>query len=131
MGSRLLPLGLALGATLADLAGAHQLSSLVLLAAIVCAAGAAIVAVGDLLEGRPARIRAVTSVGALALLVLGSAVREGAAADAAIPAVAVSAVIAASILYVLPVLFWILQPAPLVPARAELEEPGEGLAAAA
>jgi hypothetical protein len=131
MGSRLLPLGLALGATLADLAGAHQLSSLVLLAAIVCAAGAAIVAVGDALEGHPARIRAVTSVGALALLVLGSAVREGAAADAAIPAVAVSAVIAASILYVLPVLFWILQPAPLVPARAELEEPGEGLAAAA
>jgi hypothetical protein len=131
MGSRLLPLGLALGATLADLAGAHQLSSLVLLAAIVCAAGAAIVAVGDALEGRPARIRAVTSVGALALLVLGSAVREGAAADAAIPAVAVSAVIAASILYVLPVLFWILQPAPLVPARAEIEEPGEGLAAAA
>jgi hypothetical protein len=131
MGSRLLPLCLALGATFADLAGAHRLSSLVLLGAIVCAAGAAIVAVGDLLDGRPARIRAVTSGGALALLVLGSAVREGAVADAAIPAVAVSAVIAAAILYVLPVLFWILQPAPLVPARAELEEPGEGLAAAA
>lgn len=131
MGSRLLPLGLALGATVADLAGAGRLSSLVLLAAIVSAAGAATVAVGDLLDGGRARIRAVTSVGALALLVLGSAVRAGAPAGAAVPAVAVSAVIAASLLYVLPALFWVLQPAPHVPVRAELEEPGEGLAAAA
>lgn len=131
MGSRLLPLGLALGVVLADLAGARALSSLVLLAAIVAAAGAAIVAVSDLLEGRPAGIRAVTSVGALALLVLGSAVRAGAAAGAAVPAVAVSAVIAASILYVLPVLVWLVRPAPLVAGRAEPDEAAESLAAAA
>lgn len=131
MGSRLLPFGLALGVVLADLAGAGGLSSLVLLVAIVAAAGAAIVAVSDLLEGRPAGIRAVTSAGALALLVLGSAVRTGAATGAAVPAVAVSAVVAAAILYVLPVLFWVVRPAPLVEARAELEEPAETIAAAA
>jgi hypothetical protein len=114
MSSRLLPLSLALCATLADLAGAHTLGGLLVLLAIPCAAGAAFVAVGDVLEGKRAWGRVLTSVPALALLVVGSAVRHAAPAGAAIPPVALSAVIAAAILYVVPVLFWVLQP--VVPA---------------
>jgi len=114
MSSRLLPLSLALCAALADLAGAHTLGGLLVLLAIPCAAAAAFVAAGDVLEGRRAWGRALTSVPALALLVVGSAVRHAAPAGAAIPAVALSAVIAAAILYVVPVLFWVLQP--VVPA---------------
>lgn len=118
MGSRLLPLLLALGATLADAAGAHQLGGLVVLLAIPCAAAAAFLAVSDALEGKRAWIRAVTSVAALAFLLVGSAVRHGAPAGAAIPAIALSAVIGAAILYLLPVVLWVLQPAPLRPAAA-------------
>ena len=110
MGSRLLPLCLALGATLADAAGAHHLAVWILLSAVPCAAAAAFVAAGDVLEGRPAWVRAITTGGALLLLVLASAVRHGAPVGAAVPAVALSAAIGAAILYVLPVLLWVLQP---------------------
>jgi hypothetical protein len=116
MGSRLLPLTLVLGVVLGDLAGAHQLAGLALLAAIPCAAGAAFVAVSDLLEGRPALVRAVTTVGALVCCLVGSAVRHGAPAGAAVPALALSAVVAALVLYAVPVLFWVLQPVSLRPA---------------
>ena len=111
MGSRLFPLCLALGATLADTAGAHRLAVLLLFVAIPCAAAAACVAAGDLLEGRPAWVRAITTGGALILLVVASAVRHGAPVGAAVPAVALSAAIGAAILYLLPVLLWVLQPA--------------------
>ena len=64
MGSRLLPLCLALGATLADTAGAHHLAVWLVLAAVPCAAAAAFVAAGDVLDGRPAWVRALTTGGA-------------------------------------------------------------------
>jgi hypothetical protein len=116
MGSRLLPLSLVLGAAFADLAGAHQPAGLVLLIAIPCAAGAAFVAVSDLLEGRPAVVRTFTTVGALVCCLVASAVRHGAPAGAAVPALALSAVVAACVLYAVPVLLWVLQPVSLRPA---------------
>jgi hypothetical protein len=111
MGSRLLPLCLALGATLADTAGAHHLAVWLVLAAVPCAAAAAFVAAGDVLDGRPAWVRALTTGGALVLLVVASAVRHGAPVGAAVPAVALSAAVGAAILYLVPVLLWVLQPA--------------------
>ena len=119
MGSRLLPLSLVLGVVLADLGGAHSLAALVLLVAIPCAAGAAFVAVSDLLEGRPALVRSCTTVGALVCCVVGSAVRHGAPAGAAVPALALSAVVAALVLYVVPVVLWVLQPVSLRPAHQQ------------
>ena len=110
MGSRLLPLCLVLGATLADAAGAHHLAVWILLVAVPGAAAAAFVAAGDVLEGRPAWVRAITTGGALLLLVVASAVRHGAPVGAAVPAVALSAAIGAGLLYLLPVLLWVLQP---------------------
>ena len=122
MGSRLFPLLLALGATAADSADQHRLGLWLVLAAVPCAAGAAIAAVGDLLEGRPALVRACTCCGALVLLLVGSAVRQGAPVAAALPAVAFSAVVAAAALYLLPVALWVLQPSALPrprPAEAQ------------
>ena len=111
MGSRLFPLLLALGATLADGAGAHHLAVWLVLIAVPCAAAAAFVAAGDVLEGRPARVRAFTTGGALVLLLVSSAVRQAAPVGAAVPAVALSAAIGAAILYLVPALLWVLQPA--------------------
>ena len=111
MGSRLFPLCLALGATLADTAGAHHLALWLVFAAIPCAAAAAFVAAGDVLEGRPARVRAITTGGALVLLLVASAVRHGAPVGAGVPAAALSAAIGAALLYVVPALLWVLQPA--------------------
>jgi hypothetical protein len=106
MGSRLLPLSLALGATLADTTGAHRLAVWLVLLAIPCALGVVCVAVGDRAWGR-------TMVGSAALvcLLVGSAVRHAAPVGGHVPALAISAVVGAAIFYVLPVLFWVLQPA--------------------
>src|SRR3954451_5715195 len=51
MGSRLLPLSLALGAFTADAAGFHHIASYLVLLAVVGAAGAALVGVGGGLPG--------------------------------------------------------------------------------
>jgi hypothetical protein len=117
MGSRLFPLLLAIAASLADAGGVHRLAGLLVLVAIPCAAAAAFVAISDALEGRPALVRAVTSGLALLCFLVGSAVRHGAPAGAHIPALALSAVVAAAILYLVPVLVWVLQPVQLRPAR--------------
>jgi Sec-independent protein secretion pathway component TatC len=114
MGSRLFPLVLALAASLADAGGHHQLAGLLVLLAIPCGAAAAFVAISDALEGRQALVRAGTSTLALLLFVIGSAVRHGAPAGAQVPAFAFSAVVAAGILYLVPVLLWVLQPAELL-----------------
>ena len=127
MGSRLFPLLLALGATLADSAGAHHLAVWLVLAAVPCAAAAAFVAAGDLLEGRPAWVRAVTSGGALALFLVASAVRHGAPVGAAVPAVALSAVIGAALLYLVPVLLWVLQPVSPSSSGRRREWPGSAV----
>jgi hypothetical protein len=105
MGSRLLPLSLALAATIADTLGAHRLAVLLLLVAIPCALAVVCVAVGDRAWGRTALGSA-----ALVLLLVGSTVRHAAPVGGHVPAVALSAVIGAAILYVLPVLAWILRP---------------------
>jgi hypothetical protein len=124
MGSRLLPLCLALGAALADAAGAHHLAPWVLFAAVPCAAAAAFVAAGDVLEGKPAWARAITTGGALVLLLVASAVRHSAPVGGAVPAVALSAAIGAVILYLVPAVFWLLQPASSSTSGRPREWPG-------
>lgn len=126
MGSRLFPLSLALGASVADAAGLHSLAQLLVLVAIPCAAAAAFVAASDVLEGKRAWIRAVTSGGALVLFLVGSAVRHGAPAGAAIPALALSAVVGAAILYAVPVVFWLLEP--LAPRPRTAAQPARAVA---
>ena len=105
MGSRLLPLSFALAATLADTVGAHRLAAWLVLLAIPTGLAVICVAVGD-----RAWPRAVLGGTALVLLLTGSAVRHAAPLGAHVPALAVSAVLGAVILYVLPVLYWVLQP---------------------
>jgi len=117
MCSRLLPLSFALGATISDTTGLHRIALWLVLLAIPGAAAAAFLAVGDVLEGKRAWTRAVTTSGSLALLLVASAVRQSAAVGHAVPALAVSAVIAAAVLYLLPALFWVLQPVSLRPAQ--------------
>jgi hypothetical protein len=113
MGSRLLPLLLALGTLLADVGGFHRFAFYLALLAVVGAAAAAFVGAGELLEGRGTWFRAGSTSAALALLVLGSAVRANAAVGASVPALALSAVVGAVILYSVPVVAWLLEP--LVP----------------
>src|SRR5438105_10975430 len=110
MGSRLLPVFLALGAVVADAAGLHRVAFYAVLLAIPGAAAAAFVGAGDALEGKSGWFRAGSSVVALALLVLGSAVRDNAPAGAHVPALAISAVVAAMLVYALPLLGWVLSP---------------------
>jgi hypothetical protein len=117
MGSRLLPLALAAGALSADALGLHRLASYLVLLTVVAAAAAAFVGVGDLLEGKKAWLRALGTAGALALLVLGAAVRANAPVGAAVPALAISTLVAALVLYSLPLMGWILEP--LRPRRRE------------
>lgn len=109
MGSRLLPLSLAAGAAVADLAGLHGIAFYLVLLAIPCAAGAAFVGAGDAFEGRDV-LRGATSCLALALLVLASAARANAVEGAAVPALAESALIGAVLVYTLPLLAWLLEP---------------------
>jgi len=110
MGSRLLPLSLALAALLGDLAGHHRVASYLVLLAVVGAAAAAFVAVGELIEGRGRVLRAGSTATALVLLVAGSAVRADAAVGSRLPTLAISAVVLAVVAYVVPVLAWVLEP---------------------
>jgi hypothetical protein len=109
MGSRFLPLSLAVGALLADSAGLHGLAFYSVLLAIPCAAGAAFLGAGDALEGKDT-LRGVTACIALVLLVLASAVRAQAPEGAAVPALAASALVAAVFVYGVPFLAWVLEP---------------------
>ena len=121
MGSRLLPLLLALGTLLADIGGFHRFAFYLALLAVVGAAAAAIVGAGEALAGRGSWLRAGSTGAALALLVLGSAVRANAAVGAPVPALALSAVVGAVILYAVPVVAWLLEP--LVPRPREARLP--------
>ena len=119
MGSRLLPLSLALGTLVADAAGVHRAAFYLVLIAVIGAAAAAFDGVSAYLEGTGGLVRAATSGFALALLVLGSAVRATAAVGAHVPALAISAVVGAALLYALPALGWFLAPiAPSAPKPA-------------
>jgi hypothetical protein len=108
MGSRLLPLSLVLCVLAADAIGAHRLAFYLVLLAIPGAAAAAFVGMGDALAGGGAWLGAVCATLALALLVLGSAVRAN--APHGVPALAVSAVVAALVAYGVPALAWVLEP---------------------
>ncbi len=110
MGSRLLPLMLAAAALATAAVGLEGLALWLGLLTGPAAAAAAFVAVSDVLEGRSALLRAVTSGLALGLVVVGSAVRENAAAGAATPRLATWALLAALAAYALPALAWILEP---------------------
>jgi hypothetical protein len=120
MGSRLLAPGLALGALLADAGGVHGLAFWLVLFAVPAAAAAAFVGVSDALTGIGA-LRGVTASLALVLLVLGSAVREGAPRGASVPTLAVSSVVLALVCYGIPALAWLLEP--LRPVRTARPTP--------
>jgi hypothetical protein len=116
MGSRLLPLSLALVVVLADATGLHRVAFYLALLAVIGAAAAAFDAASRYLEGTGGPARAATTALALVLLVLGSAVRASAAVGGHVPAVAISAAAGAMLLYVSPALGWLL--APLAPKPA-------------
>jgi hypothetical protein len=111
MGSRVLPVALAAGALGADAVGLHRLAYYLVLLTVVGAAAAAFVGVGDLLEGKSGLLRAVTTVLALALVLLGSAARAAAPVGAQVPALALSALVVAVVCYALPILAWLARPA--------------------
>jgi predicted membrane channel-forming protein YqfA (hemolysin III family) len=110
VGSRLLPLALAGTALLSGAIGLGGLAFWAGLLAVSAAAAAAFVAASDALEGRPARLQAVTSGLALALLVLGSAARANALTGGAAPHLATWALLAAMLAYSVPVVVWVLEP---------------------
>jgi hypothetical protein len=117
MGSRLLPPVLAAGALFADAVGLHRVASYAVLLAVVAAAAAAFVAVADVLEGKPALLRAIGAGGGLALLLFGAAARANAPVGAAVPALALSTLVAALVVYAMPAVGWVLEP--LRPQRRE------------
>ncbi len=99
--------------TVAFAAGTLGLGGLALwlgLLAVPAAAAVAFVAVSDLLEGKSALIYATTSSLALALVVLGSAVRSNAVSSAAAPPLATWALVAALAVYSVPAFAWVLEP---------------------
>jgi hypothetical protein len=109
MSSRLLPLSLIVGALLADSSGLHGVAFYAVLLAIPCAAGAAFLGAGDALQGKDT-LSGVTACLALVLIVLASAVRAQAPQGAAVPALAVSALVMAVFVYGVPLLAWLLEP---------------------
>jgi HAMP domain-containing protein len=110
MGSRLLPLALVAGALLADGAGAYQASYYLVLLAVPAAAAPAFLAVSDVMEGKDAWLRGIAAVTALGMLLLGAAARAHAPVGAAVPALAVSTLVAALAVYSLPLVGWLLEP---------------------
>ena len=88
-----------------------------MLLAVVGAAAAAFVAVADVLNGKPARLRAVGAAGALAFLLLGAVARATAPIGASVPTIAVSSLVAVLAVYSLPLVGWVLEP--LRPKRRE------------
>ncbi len=113
MGSRLLPLVLALAALVADVTSHDRVASYAVLLAVVGAAAAAFVGVGSLLEGKGSVVQAVTTVLALVLLLAGSVVRASAPVGGHVPTLAVSTLVIAGLVYAVPLLGWLLEP--LVP----------------
>jgi hypothetical protein len=110
MGSRLLPFLLVVGALLADGGTAHRAAYYLVLLAVPAAAAAAFVGVADVLEGKPALARGITATVSLVLLVIGCAARAGAPEGASVPAIAISAAVAAAIVYAVPLVGWLFEP---------------------
>ena len=120
MGSRLLPLVLAMAALAAGAVGLGGLALWLGLLAVPAAAAVAFVAVSDTLEGRPTLLRAVTSGLALALVVLASAARENAPAGAAPSPLATWALLLALFAYGIPLVVWVFEPV-RVPSRTRTQ----------
>jgi hypothetical protein len=110
VGSRVIPLALALTALLADGGGLHGLASWLVLLALPFAAAAAFVGISDALERRGSWLRGGTAAVSLLLLVLGSTVREHAALGAHVPTLAVTALVGAVLVYGVPGIAWVLEP---------------------
>jgi hypothetical protein len=110
VGSRALPLALATAALAAGTLGVGGLALWLGLLAVPAAAAASFVAVSDVLEGKPALLRAAASSLALGLIVLGCAVRTNAVAGTAVPPLATWAVFVALLAYVAPAVAWVLEP---------------------
>ena len=110
MGSRLLPLSLAIGAFAADAAGLHRIASYLVLLAVVGAAAAAFVGVGEWIEGKGGLVRAGSTTLALVLLLLGAAVRTAAPTGSHVPVLAVSTLVLAVLCYTLPLVSWLRGP---------------------
>jgi len=110
MGSRLLPLVLAAGALLADGLGFHHGAFYLVLLTVPAAAAAAFVGVADVMEGKQAWARAIGTALALVMLLLGATVRAGAPDGAAVPALAVSTLVAVLVVYSAPLLGWLVEP---------------------
>ena len=117
MGSRLLPLVLATAALAAGASGLGGPALWLGLLTVPAAAAAAFVATSDALEGNPARLRAVTSGVALALVVLASAARENAPTGAGPPPLATWALMLALLAYGVPLVVWVLEPVRLAQRR--------------
>ena len=110
MSSPALPLTIALGAVAADGAGHHRLAFYLVLLAIPAAAGAALAAAGDLAEGKAVALRILCTAAALVLLVTSSAARANAPEGASVPAIAVSALLAALLAYGSLAVAWVMAP---------------------
>lgn len=110
LGSRLLPLALATAALAAGTGGLETLALWLGLLTVVAAAAAALVAVSELLEGRPSQLRAVTTGLALALVVIASAARANAPTAAAVSPIATWALLLALVAYGVPFVAWVLRP---------------------
>jgi hypothetical protein len=110
VGSRLLPVVLATAALAAGAMGLGGLALWIGLLAVPAAAATAFVSVSDALEGRSARLVAVTSGVALALVVLASAARENAATGTAASPLATWALLIALLAYAVPLVAWVLEP---------------------
>ena len=124
MGSRLLPVSLATGALLADVVGLHKLAYYLVLLAVVGAAAAAFVGVGDVLEGKGGVVRAASTVVALAFILLGSAARSIAPAGGHVPVLATTAVVVAVLSYLLPLLgFFFVGPVASPRPKTERQAP--------
>jgi hypothetical protein len=117
MGSRLLPVSLAVAALGAGALGLQQIALFLGFLAVPAAAAAAFVAISDVLESRPARLRACTCAFSLVLLVAASADRYGAPTGASTPRFATLAIVAALLVYAVPLVVWVLEPLVVRPGR--------------
>ena len=105
-----MPVSLALATLAAGALGLRQFALLLGFVAVAAAAAAAFVAISDVLENRPARLRAFTCAFSLVLLVAASADRYGAPRGAPAPRFAAFAIVAALVVYAVPLVVWVLEP---------------------
>jgi hypothetical protein len=100
---RLASVGLVLGATLADVAGHHSLAYYLLVTAVPVVAVAALSGLGDVLDGTAAEPhdRGIAMLSALALpfVLLGTAVRAPLLSEGPPPAIGVTAIVLALVIF--------------------------------